>query len=585
MVLDVENNVMILNCTGGYKGRYVLGPRDSRKLVISTDLEFNEKEYYRPVELDGTEEYVLASCKKNRKFDIVDMHPRYNQTAHSNAKKMRDMMDKLDYKPTLILHIVVDSFSRRHFYRKLNETVEFLTSTNTQGVHGVFDFKIHNIQGQSSIENMVATLSGIGKTKRSTKGSIYSEDLWNKLKELGYMTYIGQENCNVNFAPTFGEYIPLDHSVNEFYCAAEKYSDYNTQKEKLGQHRCIGKAMSHTYILNYSWEYLEKYPDVDKWMYLHLNAAHEGTGQHGKTLDSDLRQFLDKVLKRNESVFVFLEADHGMRYGDWKRSEAASYEWKLPAFFLILPHEFLKTVYNSYTTLIINTTRLSTKKDVRKTLLDIAYRSKSKRAPKKLDPEEIVLYNDSIPKFRTCRDVQIPSIYCSCLNFQTIDSEVYNYGIHTDPNFTELSRLINILAEDAVNYMNEELFKKVHMNKLCKVLSLRNVSFGSGYKTVKKELIKIEIEVNEEMHARYEALYVITERKIKSSMYEIPSRDILYRSFKRSYTMLYINRVDSYAGQCEKLALYLNLDAKMCICKENVPKTLYDAVLLHNQES
>ena len=49
-----------------------------------------------------------------------------------------------------------------------------------------------------------------------------------------------------------------------------------------------------------------------------MDAAHEATGQHANTLDNDLLYFLKKYLKEfseNSDIVIFLQADHGMRYG------------------------------------------------------------------------------------------------------------------------------------------------------------------------------------------------------------------------------------------------------------------------------
>lgn len=50
--------------------------------------------------------------------------------------------------------LTIDSYSRRHFFRKLPKTVEFLNSLKGSK-YSVFDFKVHNIYSATSVENMV----------------------------------------------------------------------------------------------------------------------------------------------------------------------------------------------------------------------------------------------------------------------------------------------------------------------------------------------------------------------------------------------------------------------------------------------
>lgn len=570
MSLDLVNNELRLNCTTGYKGRYILGPRDDRKLIKNTDLDFEVYEYPGyPVKLKGHEEYALASCEEEGDFNLVEMHPRFKQKVFKKAKDIGNKNGFFHGKPSLILHLVVDSFSRRHFYRKLTETVEFLNEANRNSTHAVFDFKLHNIHGHDSIENMSITLSGIPKYKRAKEETDYKYDIWNILRKQGYVTMIGQENCNSLFAPTLGERIPVDHSVNEFYCAAGVYSEYTTNKLMQGQHRCIGKRMSHNYILDYTWEFMETYSNVDKWIYLHLNAAHEGSGQHAATLDSDLTSFLKRVMKRPEVVYIFLEGDHGMRYGDWKRSEEASYEWKLPAFFLIMPHETLRSVFNSYNRLLMNTFRLTTKYDIRKTILAIS--AKVKNLNFEFDKDEgVVMFRRQIFTDRTCKRMGIPMFYCSCMDFDEIDIEEINSPMQIDHNYLELSRLIDTLARHSIDYLNQELFSHIHKDKFCQSVSFHNVTNASGFLTRKKEFIKLEVSVCEDSEVRFEALYSVAKLKPKLVPMVWGNLDqlIYYRGKKRHYRMIYLNRVDSFAGPCEKLSIQYDISAKYCVCKE-----------------
>ena len=59
---------------------------------------------------------------------------------------------------------------------------------------------------------------------------------------------------------------------------------------------------------------------------MHLNAAHEATGLHAETLDNDVAEFLKNYLSEfgeTNDVVIFLQADHGMRYGNWFKDLSA----------------------------------------------------------------------------------------------------------------------------------------------------------------------------------------------------------------------------------------------------------------------
>lgn len=62
-------------------------------------------------------------------------------------------------KKQIIMLLVVDSASRRHFYRKLPKTVEFLDNLDSKK-HRLFDFKIHNVHGDNSVRNTLPIFTG-----------------------------------------------------------------------------------------------------------------------------------------------------------------------------------------------------------------------------------------------------------------------------------------------------------------------------------------------------------------------------------------------------------------------------------------
>jgi hypothetical protein len=104
---------------------------------------------------------------------------------------------------------------------------------------------------------------------------------------------------------------------------------------------------------------MDIYKDLNQWIYLHLDTAHEASGQHAGLLDLDLPEHLELIL--DDRTIVFLEADHGMRYGEWYQSESGYFEHKLPAFFIIAPTGILDKIEGSYGNLYHNTMRITSK--------------------------------------------------------------------------------------------------------------------------------------------------------------------------------------------------------------------------------
>jgi hypothetical protein len=181
--------------------------------------------------------------------------------------------------------------------------------------------------------------------------------------------------------------------------------------------RCVGQHMSHWYTLNYTHEFSKLYSGLNQWIYLHINTAHEATGQHAGTLDDDLFTFLKQYLSYfspNHEIALFLQADHGMRYGNWFQDIEGYQENKLPVFFLIASSSLLDRIPESYDKLITNTLRLTTKKDLRPTinyLADLPYMVPSNVFKSKF----INLFTQTASLNRTCEEIEISPFDCSCL--------------------------------------------------------------------------------------------------------------------------------------------------------------------------
>lgn len=168
--------------------------------------------------------------------------------------------------------------------------------------------------------------------------------------------------------------------------------------------------MSHWYIFNYTQHLNELYQGVNQWLYLHLTAAHESTGNHAATLDKDLSAFLKQFLAKNagNEVALFLAGDHGMRYGDWFKNAEAFQENRLPIFLFINSKPLLDRIESSYDVLEHNSFRLNSKLDMRKTMIYLSGVPYDLDIQSVEEHEAVNLYTEKIRDSRTCQDVGIP---------------------------------------------------------------------------------------------------------------------------------------------------------------------------------
>ena len=162
---------MISNNWNLKETQYITGPYKDYKLIYPSDVDFKvQKTTQRNINLpdDANVEYVFANWGEDT-FEYADMRPKYNKEAAEKAAKFIENLERKNYltdEPIRIIHLTLDSYSRRHFFRKLPDTVRYLNELNAGMDYRVFDFKMHNIRGSDSIHNQIYTWSRTITKKR-----------------------------------------------------------------------------------------------------------------------------------------------------------------------------------------------------------------------------------------------------------------------------------------------------------------------------------------------------------------------------------------------------------------------------------
>jgi hypothetical protein len=519
--LDFKTNSVEIECPNSRKPEYVTtDPKFDPKKQY---LQFEMQDFWTPKktskdQISPTTDFIYASCSDPPSYKSAVYKPRFNQTANDRAAAV--MKAKGATRPVTVLMLTLDSFSRRHFFRKLPKTVAFLNSLNQDSPYAVFDFKISNIEDSTTADNIIPFLGSkayADQTKVEYKDPpdrdiLGDSALWNKFRAQvaftqGFVTYAGFEDCDYLVPRSTGRAINTDHLTRAFYCAANDLLNLKMDKEALGQ-RCIGPHMSHYYILNYTSSFAELYAEVNQWIYLHLNAAHEITGQHAATLDNDLVGFLKPYLANTDrDIVVILQGDHGMRYGNWFKDIEAYQENKLPALFFIAPKSVLDKVPYSYDTLWYNTHHLVAKRDLR--ALTLAFLEWPYGALHDVHSEAYLdayynLLTERIPDTRTCESIQVLPWQCSCLVMQTVDPELYGQG-------GALHDIVSTIVREAVENINQRVYGSPLVPKglVCMKLSANAVLKVYGLKINNvMEQFQVQFSVNESPTAIFEVYSV-----------------------------------------------------------------------------
>lgn len=500
--IDRKANLMFMDCPNPINPKFISGPLDHKRFSLSEELYYKWKiqEYTKPIPADSIE-FVLASCESDE-YTQATMQPIFNQSAYNTAKS--NLPSSLKKKPKLIYFLTLDSMSRRHAYRKIPKVIDFLNALNSNksSEFSVFDFKIHNILGPDSISNQVPIFGGIENFVRNFKGKqdidkLGKSALWSILREKGFVSLLGLENCDSYFPGSLGRVPEVDYSVGPFYCAVQKFTSTKFDKRFEKVQRCLGGHHTHYYILNYTKTVVELNKGVNLWLYNHLNAAHESSGQHAATLNDDITEYLQMFLQsysKDFDIFIYLNADHGMRYGNWFKDTDAYQENKLPALFIIASKSLLSQYKFSYHALTENSKRLTSKLDLRETSLYLA-------GVNETTSNSYNLLTTIIPKSRECEDANISAWDCACINMELLEnpSNTVNRVITSLVSYAQ--KIINSGSYSLPIYPLGMHCKKIELTKVLKIfhVSINNVN----------EFFKLEIESSSRAGMIFQVNYLL----------------------------------------------------------------------------
>ena len=585
--LSLDNNTFSMTCANNAPGRYVLHPPKipltNQYFQYELTNKFPSHTYPSSPLYDVVGEYAIGSC--GDAFTNAEMRPVYVREAEKRANATKTKRETTRKRPLSVVFVAVDSFSRRHFYRKLNQTISLLNSLNSNSSFTVFDFKVHNSQGMSSPGNMVPMFSNNSNFHSDDnpgfRDYLGSSSLWAIGRDWGFVTFVGFEYCGSNFINYLGKKLNVDHHVSTFYCGAKNTIGTDMGKESYKQ-RCIGPHMSHYYLLNYTHSFTGLYPASHQFTYIHLEAAHEETGQHAATLDKDLAEFIQALTRdygESRDLAIFIQGDHGMAYGDWHHDVDADQEYRLPALFFLTQTSFLESIPNSLDTLWHNTYHLVTKADLRATILSLygeAYAQEYPVHQEKYLEEHYVLTKEKIPDSRVCENSGIEPWLCACLKpTEEIQPEI----IHSFGQ-SALENLLLRVVDEALRLINSQTFtEKTHISSLlCQKLTFESITRAYGYRLNNKmEQVKIEFTINELPSARIETYALIgsdRDYKLFTRSFDWtpldPCEYLGYQANIRVGTrqVIDVSRKDKYAGPCETVSRANDIEAEFCVCHD-----------------
>ena len=550
------------------QGWYYLGNPASQELLGIYKFHDKAQRYTQPVKLANGEEWALGSCTDSETIEGATYQIFVNESSKAEVRdRMREHSQKFNttqIKPLTVINLFLDSISRKNFYRHLPATTEFLNALSGDKFR-VFDYKLHEALGDNSVPNLYPLWTGEFFTGQSKEEREYNkvqvrdilgdQALWNLMRSRGWATLFAAEFCNNYFAYAAGKKPAVHHLASRFWCAAEAKAGFN---DISTAQRCIGNKNSHQFMLNYTLQFVQEYSGLNKYAHVMSVTAHESTGTVIRSLDSDLRDFLQKITETSDELVLFLAADHGMRYGEWYKLENGGQEHRMPMLFVVVSQGLLKRLGHAAESLAFNANRLFTKFDMRSSIEHLSlvpyldsYRSTD------LFPnasEAVSIFLHKISDERNCESVGIDAEYCICpryINYTSTDGTLVKHVAKT---------LVELINAEAV-YNNNTGFN------ICRRISIDRITMAQWVSQQYKILVKVNFTVNEAELVQFQGTAMVfgtpmKTPKSKESYGFLP----YYYSGKRMLRVIDVK--NTYANKfCYEISLLKGVSPNLCICR------------------
>lgn len=290
---------------------------------------------------------------------------------------------------------------------------------------------------------------------------------------------------------------------------------------KDGEAFCLGEKTFTDVLLDYMVNLTEVLDTRPFFAYFWINnMVHEGVNIAGY-LDLHLRDVLKKLDDRGtlKRIVLVLLSDHGVRFGDIRRTPVGRFEDDHPFAFLAFPEWFLNSHPEFAAALETNQRRLTTHFDTHATLLQLA----TAGLPKTLTDHGQSLFYD-VPENRSCARAFIPETFCTCRHWESV-----SVG---DPIALEIAQFV--IAE--VNRIAEAEFPgKCVKWKLKTVLSLN--------------LIPSDHDSDDKARNEAVRLYVIMISAQRSDIiFEATVKQRLVEGVSKLFLERAVDRLDQYDG-------------------------------------
>ncbi|XP_047993705.1 uncharacterized protein LOC125232126 [Leguminivora glycinivorella] len=355
------------------------------------------------------DEFVRVNCSCEKKIsDYFFLFARYKPIS---VKPRTDL-------PYNILVLGIDSVSRLNLHRTMPKTVKLLRKL------GAVEMLRYNKVGENTFPNVVPLLVGkhvseLPETCWSSKKVTFDNCpfIWYRFQQEGFTTAYIEDYTKIgtfNYMRRGFAGFPTDYYLRTFLFEAETYARGKKNKPSP----CINEKYTFKIVLDYV-EALTSLSKINRLFgFFWENTMTHDFLNYPSVMDNDYTAFFEKLHRSgylNNSI-VFLLSDHGMRWGQFRKTKQGFLEARLPFVFALMPPSFRKKFSEAYKNLVQNVHRLTTPFDMHATLIDLVNLyiiENSKISSRTYDSNQrsISLFLP-IPENRTCESAAIDGHWC-----------------------------------------------------------------------------------------------------------------------------------------------------------------------------
>ena len=361
--------------------------------------------------------FIKIRCKNEPLAHFVSLPHRPTNVAEKKREiKSKDRASRsqtLPAKPFNVFVIGLDSTSRLNAIRHLSKTRRYLLDSLN-----ATEFVMFNKVGLNTRPNLAALFTG--DTERLTRDD-KGPTLWDNFHSKGFWTFYGDDWDTTAWAMGFND-AKLDRrfrKVLKFYETLPKQSD--------GSHGCIHGRRFGNMVQDYFADFLDahrSYPEDSIFAFVWSCSWTHDYVNWAKMADQPTRRLMERINEMGDldnAVLIFI-SDHGVRLDSFAKTFQGNMENNAPILFTVFPKWFHSQFSDLVRNIRVNSQRLVSVYDVRKTLLHLLHlQTNASEWENDFDGDGKSLSLLTPVPERSCTDARVPIAFCNCHRFEEVD--------------------------------------------------------------------------------------------------------------------------------------------------------------------